>query len=59
MNLEAGIDYNAMRGGSQNDEELMSEHEFRKGLTDQEETIYSALVMAISQIIQIRTRKFA
>lgn len=46
-------------GGSEfGDDELISDEEFQKKLTDQEKTIFEALVIAINQTHIIRMKKF-
>lgn len=46
-------------GGSElGDDELISDEDFQKKLTDQEKTIFEALVIAINQTHIIRMKKF-
>jgi hypothetical protein len=40
------------------EEEYIDEEEFQKGLTDQEKTIFNAMVISINQLHMIRQKNF-
>ena len=48
----------ASLGSEMGDDELITDEEFQKKLTDQEKTIFEALVIAINQTHIIRMKKF-